>query len=182
MQPTSLDTWPNSYFKSDIIPIRVSLALTHFIPLLDSPPPLPTHEPSQTHSLEFPSQMSCISLKVELPAHSHSFHVQVPDSSSVATIKSEISKSCPGEPKVEGQRLIYAGRLLRDDEQVQDIWPVSHPTRPMPTLVGRVTNLRGVSSRALNSREPFTWPYIPRLGRLVRQGGALHRSSRSYHQ
>jgi len=75
--------------------------------------------------------MSCISLKVELPAHSHSFQVQVPDSSSVANIKSEISKSCPGEPKVEGQRLIYAGRLLRDDEQVQDIWPVSslHTTR-----------------------------------------------------
>jgi len=79
--------------------------------------------------------MSCISLKVELPAHSHSFQVQVPDSSSVANIKSEISKSCPGGPKVEGQRLIYAGRLLRDDEQIQDIWPVSFPpTLLMPSL------------------------------------------------
>jgi len=71
--------------------------------------------------------MSNISLKVELPAHSHSFQVQVPESSSIANIKSEISKSCPGRPTVEGQRLIYAGRLLRDDEQIQDIWPVSSP-------------------------------------------------------
>ena len=69
--------------------------------------------------------MSNISLNVELPAHSHSFQVQVPESASIENIKSEISKSCPGEPKVEGQRLIYAGRLLRDDEQIQDIWPVS---------------------------------------------------------
>lgn len=69
--------------------------------------------------------MSNISLKVELPAHSHSFQVQVAESASIANIKSEISKSCPGGPRVEGQRLIYAGRLLRDDENIQDIWPVS---------------------------------------------------------
>ena len=69
--------------------------------------------------------MSNVSLKIELPAHSHSFDVQVPESASIANIKSEISKSCPGGPKEEGQRLIYAGRLLRDDERIQDIWPVS---------------------------------------------------------
>ena len=82
--------------------------------------------------------MSNISLTVELPAHSHSFQVQVPESASISNVKSEISKSCPGGPKVEGQRLIYAGRLLRDDEWIQDIWPVSstHTTRP---VAGRTT-------------------------------------------
>lgn len=77
--------------------------------------------------------MANVSLNVELPAHSHSFQVYVPESASIANIKFEISKSCPGGPKVEGQRLIYAGRLLRDDENVQDIWPVStpHTTRPI---------------------------------------------------
>lgn len=79
--------------------------------------------------------MSNISLNVELPAHSHSFQLQVPESASIANIKSEISKSCPGEPKVEGQRLIYAGRLLRDDEFVQDIWPVSVLTRLVASRV-----------------------------------------------
>lgn len=78
--------------------------------------------------------MSNISLKVELPAHAHSFQVQVAESASIANIKSEISKSCPGEPRVEGQRLIYAGRLLRDDEQIQDIWPVS-PSHTSFTIV-----------------------------------------------
>lgn len=120
--------------------------------------------------------MSCISLKVELPAHSHSFQVQVPESSSIANIKSEISKSCPGGPKVEGQRLIYAGRLLRDDEQAQDIWPVSslHMTR---AIVERVTNPWHISSRALNIHEPFTWPSTHRLGRLARQRNVLHHLS-----
>lgn len=79
--------------------------------------------------------MSNISLNVELPAHSHSFQVQVPESASIGNIKSEISKSCPGGPKVEGQRLVYAGRLLRDDEFIQDIWTVSTPTR---LIAGRI--------------------------------------------
>ncbi|KAF9651222.1 hypothetical protein BDM02DRAFT_3091734 [Thelephora ganbajun] len=79
--------------------------------------------------------MANISLKVELPAHSHSFQVHVPESASIGNIKSEISKSCPGGPKVEGQRLIYAGRLLRDDEQVQDIWPSPQHSRTLHLAV-----------------------------------------------
>lgn len=71
--------------------------------------------------------MSNISLKVELPGHSHSFQVQVPESASIENIKSEISKSCPGEPRVDGQRLVYAGRVLHNEELIQDIWPVSPP-------------------------------------------------------
>ena len=95
--------------------------------------------------------MSCISLKVELPAHSHSFQVQVPDSSSVANIKSEISKSCPGGPKVEGQRLIYAGRLLRDDEQIQDIWPVSSPHTTHAISRRRVNGYSSVAAYRIES-------------------------------
>lgn len=79
--------------------------------------------------------MSNISLNVELPAHSHSFQVQVPESASIANIKSEISKSCPGGPKVEGQRLVYAGRLLRDDEFIQDIWPSPQHSRTLHLAV-----------------------------------------------
>lgn len=122
--------------------------------------------------------MTDISLNVELPAHSHSFQVQVSESASIANIKFEISKSCPGEPKVEGQRLIYAGRLLRDDENIQDIWPVStsHAT-PRHSCWLLISGARRL--RALNSRERFIWPCIRQLGRLTHPGGVLHHSSRS---
>lgn len=123
--------------------------------------------------------MANISLNVELPAHSHSFQVQVPESASISDIKSQISRSCPGEPKVDGQRLIYAGRLLRDDESIQDIWPVSSlHTTLAPSLGGiPVTDQWLTSSRVLNIPEPFIWPCIRQLGRLVRQRDVLHRSN-----
>ena len=113
--------------------------------------------------------MSNISLKVELPAHSHSFQVQVPESASIANIKSQISKFCPGGPKVEGQRLIYAGRLLCDDEQIQDIWPVSSSRARLVSLLGlRVTNQRhGLSQSPQHSRtlhlavHPSAWTTGP---------------------
>ncbi|KDQ64709.1 hypothetical protein JAAARDRAFT_28354 [Jaapia argillacea MUCL 33604] len=66
--------------------------------------------------------MSTVSLKVELPAYSLSFHVEVPLSSSVLDIKHRIYTSCVGAPRVDGQRLIWRGRFLRDEERVQDIW------------------------------------------------------------
>ena len=125
--------------------------------------------------------MSNVSLKIELPAHSHSFDVQVPESASIANIKSEISKSCPGGPKVEGQRLIYAGRLLRDDERIQDIWPVSstHTTRPVARVDYGLLISGTDRLRVLNTHEPFIWPCIHQLGRPVHQRDVPHRLSRS---
>lgn len=69
--------------------------------------------------------MSNISVRVELPGHSHSFIVEVSPISSVGQIKAEISKRCVGGPRVEGMRLIYGGRLLKDEEMIQEIWVVS---------------------------------------------------------
>jgi len=54
---------------------------------------------------------------------------------------------------VEGQRLIYAGRLLRDDEQIQDIWPVSSPYTTH-AIAGRWVN--GYSSAATHRIESST--------------------------
>jgi Ubiquitin family len=68
--------------------------------------------------------MSNISIRVELPGHHHSFLLEVPNASTIHNIKTEIAKTCPGGPRIEGQRLIYGGRLLRDDEHVRDISPV----------------------------------------------------------
>lgn len=68
--------------------------------------------------------MSFSTLRVELPAYSHSFQVQVTPSSSVRDVKHEITKVCPGSPSPEGQRLIWRGRFLRDEEKLEDIWKV----------------------------------------------------------
>ncbi|KAI0291696.1 hypothetical protein BC826DRAFT_1021707 [Russula brevipes] len=61
-------------------------------------------------------------VRVELPTYSHSFQVFVPSSGTVNDIKREIERACTGNPRVHGQRLIWRGRFLDDDEKVPDIW------------------------------------------------------------
>ncbi|KZT20777.1 hypothetical protein NEOLEDRAFT_1151119 [Neolentinus lepideus HHB14362 ss-1] len=73
--------------------------------------------------------MSLVSLKVELPSHSLSFHVQVPSHSTVLDIKHEIHRACTGAPRVEGQKIIWRGRVLRDDERVDDLWKTPDESR-----------------------------------------------------
>ncbi|EKM59416.1 uncharacterized protein PHACADRAFT_114129 [Phanerochaete carnosa HHB-10118-sp] len=66
--------------------------------------------------------MSLMDLRVELPAHSQSFQVQVQGHWTVREIKAEIQRACPGAPHVDGQRVIWRGRILTDEERVGDIW------------------------------------------------------------
>ncbi|KAI0356484.1 hypothetical protein OH77DRAFT_1495312 [Trametes cingulata] len=61
-------------------------------------------------------------LRVELPAYSHSFTVQVPPESTIRDVKQEINRACPGSPSPEGQRLVFRGRFLKDEEKVDDVW------------------------------------------------------------
>jgi len=68
--------------------------------------------------------MSFIQLRVELPAYAKSFLVQVPRSSTVLDVKREIFKACIGGPRPDGQRLIWRGRYLVDDEKVDELWKV----------------------------------------------------------
>lgn len=69
--------------------------------------------------------MSMVDICVDLPSYSSSLTVSVPSKSSIRDVKLEISKTCPGQPRLEGQRLIWRGRLLSDDENVDNIWIVS---------------------------------------------------------
>lgn len=73
--------------------------------------------------------MSWVSLKVELPSHSLSFHIQVPTQSTVLDIKREINRTCTGAPRVEGQKIIWRGRVLRDEERVENIWKTPDESR-----------------------------------------------------
>jgi Ubiquitin family len=65
-----------------------------------------------------------IVIRVELPTYSHSFQVSVPSTGTVSDVKQEIEKDCPGNPRAHGQRLIWRGRFLGDDEKVLNIWKV----------------------------------------------------------
>lgn len=66
--------------------------------------------------------MSLVELRVEVPAYSRSFQVQVQAHWSIRDIKEEIKRACLGGPQVDGQRVIWRGRILRDEERVSDIW------------------------------------------------------------
>jgi hypothetical protein len=68
--------------------------------------------------------MSVLELRVELPSYSHSFIIQVPESYTILDVKGEIFRTCTGKPKVDGQRIIWRGRVLGDEEKVADIWNV----------------------------------------------------------
>ncbi|EJF62839.1 hypothetical protein DICSQDRAFT_135104 [Dichomitus squalens LYAD-421 SS1] len=73
--------------------------------------------------------MSASTLRVELPAYSHSFQVQVTPSATVRDVKHEIAKVCPGSPSPEGQRLVWRGRFLSDEEKVEDVWKSPEDSR-----------------------------------------------------
>lgn len=82
-------------------------------------------------SLPYPSpplfyfgSMSSVDLRVELPSYSYSFHIQVQPEWAIQDVKEEIKRVCPGSPQVDGQRVIWRGRFLRDDERVSDVWKV----------------------------------------------------------
>ncbi|EGO01793.1 hypothetical protein SERLA73DRAFT_49448 [Serpula lacrymans var. lacrymans S7.3] len=66
--------------------------------------------------------MSLVPIRVELPTYSHSFTVQVYTGAIVLDVKQAIFAGCTGQPRVEGQRLIWRGRYLNDEEKISDIW------------------------------------------------------------
>ena len=66
-------------------------------------------------------------IRVELPTYSHSFQVSVPSIGTINDVKREIERVCSGNPRLHGQRLIWRGRFLDDNEKVLDIWKVCRP-------------------------------------------------------
>lgn len=83
--------------------------------------------------------MSAVTIRVELPAYSYSFQIQADAGWSIKDVKAEIQRTCTGEPRADGQRLVWRGRFLKDEESVQDIWKVCR--RPLVgSDVGLTTN------------------------------------------
>ncbi|KAG1780149.1 hypothetical protein EV702DRAFT_1177937 [Suillus placidus] len=72
---------------------------------------------------------SLVAVRVELPTYSLSFTIEVPISATVLDVKRAISVSCAGQPRVEGQRIIWRGRYLGDQEKISDIWKTADEQR-----------------------------------------------------
>lgn len=69
--------------------------------------------------------MSLVPVIVELPQYTQTFTVNVPLTSTVLDVKEEIARACPGNPRVDGQRLITKGRILEDSQSIDAVWTVS---------------------------------------------------------
>jgi len=67
-------------------------------------------------------------IRVDLPSYSRSFVVHVQPSSLIIDVKQEIYRVCPGQPRPDGQRLIWRGRILSDDENIDNLWKVCFPS------------------------------------------------------
>ncbi|KIJ07022.1 hypothetical protein PAXINDRAFT_91059, partial [Paxillus involutus ATCC 200175] len=68
-------------------------------------------------------------IRVELPAYCYSFNIEVPGTSTVLDVKQAISTACTGQPRPEGQRIIWRGRCLDDVEKISELWPSSTERR-----------------------------------------------------
>ena len=73
---------------------------------------------------------SFVAVRVELPTYSLSFTANVSVSGTVLDLKQSISASCVGQPRVEGQHIIWRGRYLEDHEKISDIWKVTGKIQP----------------------------------------------------
>ncbi|KAJ4472346.1 hypothetical protein J3R30DRAFT_3298632 [Lentinula aciculospora] len=73
-------------------------------------------------------QHTTIPILIELPAYGYTFTVILPSSeaNNVLSIKEAIFRTCPGNPRVDGQRIIWRGRVLDNVETVADLWPESN--------------------------------------------------------
>jgi hypothetical protein len=71
--------------------------------------------------------MAQVTLRVDLPSYSHSFTIEVPSSSTILDVKQAISQNCVGSPRIDGQRIVWRGRYLGDEEKIADIWKVRSP-------------------------------------------------------
>jgi hypothetical protein len=109
-------------------------------------------------------------IRVELPTYSHSFQVSVPSVGTISDVKREIESVCVGNPRVLGQRLIWRGRFLGDDEKVLDIWKVRRPCRfSFPLMVFMMVDSRQMSCllcifQSTHRPGPAHPPALPRVG------------------
>lgn len=66
-------------------------------------------------------QEEALVVQIELPSYAYSFNLRLPSSTTVLQVKSLVSQTCPGSPRVDGQRIVFRGRFLQDSEKLEDL-------------------------------------------------------------
>ncbi|KAJ3575172.1 hypothetical protein NP233_g1292 [Leucocoprinus birnbaumii] len=105
--------------------------------------------------------MSIVQLRIELPTYAHSFSIQVPEDCTILDVKTEISRICPGRPRVDGQKLIWRGRFLADHEKIETIWKSPSEPRIMHLSVHPSAWISGPPAVQLNSNLSTHLPSRP---------------------
>jgi len=59
---------------------------------------------------------------IKSPSLIEDFAIKMRLSDSVATLKQQISQELPLHPSIEDQRLVYSGKLLRNEELLTDVF------------------------------------------------------------
>jgi hypothetical protein len=85
----------------------------------------------------------------------------VPAGARVADLKTVIAEQCPGQPRPNGQRIIWKGRIVVDEEVVGDIWKASR----FPSWAAISSLISARNNSLVRILTPCIWLYIPRLGR-----------------
>ncbi|KAG9077114.1 hypothetical protein FRC06_009089 [Ceratobasidium sp. 370] len=78
---------------------------------------------SQTHVPNGDDAGMLSHIHVLHPTHTKApLTLAVPPGAKVADLKTAIAERCPGQPKPNGQRIIWNGRIVVDEEVVGDVW------------------------------------------------------------
>lgn len=101
-----------------------------------APPPASSVRPPH-HSFGSAATDGSAAITVVLPSQSITLRLNVTAATTVQQLKKLIQDECPGKPAPTGQRLIWKGRFLRDEETLDEVVKASLLTR---RLVGIMTN------------------------------------------
>eukprot|EP01122_Echinamoeba_exundans_P014894 TRINITY_DN685_c0_g2_i2.p1 TRINITY_DN685_c0_g2~~TRINITY_DN685_c0_g2_i2.p1 ORF type:complete len:344 (-),score=83.62 TRINITY_DN685_c0_g2_i2:57-1088(-) len=101
-----------------------------------------------------------VTITVKSPVQSTDTQVQMPLSSTVLQLKQRLQQDHPAKPEPTSQRLIYSGRLLRDEEVLSDVFLPS--SRDLPIICHLVIRPPAAAPTAPMQNAPQ--PQFPQMG------------------
>ncbi|ORY97632.1 hypothetical protein BCR43DRAFT_490090 [Syncephalastrum racemosum] len=113
---------------------------------------------SSSSSISPEDSFNRLTVQVRSPSLSETLTVHITRSATVNALKREITLCHPAQPNQEDQRIIYAGRLLHDDQTLAQILQKSD-TMTMPTFHLVVKPLKATEPSATATKtQPLSFP------------------------
>ncbi|KAG8790231.1 hypothetical protein FRC12_012437 [Ceratobasidium sp. 428] len=114
-------------------------------------------EPTQAHMPNGDDGGMLSHIHVLHPTHTKApLTLAVPPGAKVADLKTAIAERCPGQPKPNGQRIIWNGRIVVDEEVIGDIWKPGNSAHTVHLAVHP-----SAWSSPPTTEEPMTAPPAP---------------------